>query len=48
MSIIDCVQLELYTNNIGGIKLEKLHLGVREQRRFNATGVLPFHVHLPA
>jgi hypothetical protein len=38
MQIMDCVQLELYSNNFEGYKVEKkLHLGVREQKLLITT-----------
>jgi hypothetical protein len=38
MQIIDCAQIELYTNNLGGYKVgEKLNLGISEQKRLNTT-----------
>jgi hypothetical protein len=41
MLIIDCVHLELYTNEFGSSKdEEKLHLGVREQKRLNTNALV--------
>jgi hypothetical protein len=38
MWIIDCVKLEIYTNNFGEYKVEeKLRLRVREQRKLNTN-----------
>jgi hypothetical protein len=35
------VYLELYTNDLGGYKVEdKLYLGVREQKRLNTIGLV--------
>jgi hypothetical protein len=38
MQIMDCIQLELDTNNFWGYKVEeKLHVGVREQKGLSTT-----------